>query len=80
MNTDSFVNPFVTIKHSVNDLKRSKKDLIISDKDSTHELSSKDNMKIIGETKIESSADTELDEVILLRSKSCILKKTNDFV
>ena len=69
LDTDSFIFSFEPIKSLIEDLKHFK-DFDFSDLDPSHELYSEDNEKVIGEIKLETAPELDLDEAVFLRSKS----------
>ena len=54
----------------IEDLKHFEEDFDFSDLDSSHELYSKKNMKVIGKMKLETAPELDLDDAAFLRSKS----------
>ena len=70
LDTDSFIFSFRPIKSLIEDLKYFKEDFDFSDLDTSHELYSKDNKKVIGKMKLETLPELDLDEAVFLRSKS----------
>ena len=78
LGTDSFIFSFKPIKSLIEDLKHFKEDFDFSDLDTSHELFSKDNKRVIGKMKLETLPELDLDEAVFLRSKSYSLniKKT----
>ena len=78
LDTDSFIFSFKPIKSLIEDLKHFKDDFDFSDLDSSHELYSKVNKKVIGKMKLETSPELDLDEAVFFRSKSyCLNIKQN---
>ena len=73
LDTDSFIFSFKPIKSLIEDLKHFKEDFGFSDLDPSHELYSKDNKKVIGKMKLETSPELDLYEAVFLRSKSYCL-------
>ena len=73
LDTDSFIFSFKPIKSLIEGLKHFKEDFDFSDLDPSHELYSKDNKKVIGKMKLETSPELDLDEAVFLRSKSYCL-------
>ena len=70
LDTDSFIFSFKPIKSLIEDLKHFKDDFDFSDLDPSHELYSETNEKVIGEMKLETAPELDLDEGVFLRSKS----------
>ena len=70
LDTDSFIFSFKPIKSLYEDLKLFKEAFDFSDLDPSHELYSKDNKKVIGKMKLETSPELDLEEAVFLRSKS----------
>ena len=68
--TDSFIFSFNSIKSLIEDSKYFKDDFDFSDLDPSHELYSEVNKKVIGEMKMETSPELDLDEAVFLRSQS----------
>ena len=61
MDTISFVLSFTPIESLIQDLKHFIKDLNLSEMDPSHGISSKDFMKLLGKTILESSQKSEID-------------------
>ena len=74
LDTDSFIFFFKPIKNLIEDLKHFKKDFDSSDLDPSHELYSEAKKKVIGRMKSETAPELDLDEAVILRSKSYSLK------
>ena len=70
LDTDAFIFSFKTIKSLIDDLKNFKEYFDFSDLDPFHQLYSKDNKKVVGKMKLETSPELDLDEAVFLRSKS----------
>ena len=70
LDTDSFIFSFKPIKSLIEDLKHFKEDFDFSDLDPSHELYSEANKKVVGEMKLETAPELDLDEAVFLRSKS----------
>ena len=70
LDTDSLIFSFKPIKSLIEDLKHFKEDFDFSDLNPFHELYSQANKKVIGKKKLETAPDLDLDEAVLLRSKS----------
>ena len=61
LDTDSFIFSFEPIKILIEDLKHFKEDFDFSDLDSSHELYSEANKKVIGKRKLESAPELDSD-------------------
>ena len=64
MDTDSFVFLSSPNKCLIEDLKHFSKDLYLSERDPSHELVPKHNMKVVGKVKLESSPEFGTDEAV----------------
>ena len=69
LDTDSFIFSIKLIENLMEDLKNFREDFDFSGLDSSHELYSKDNQKVIGKMKLETAPEIDLDEAVFLRSK-----------
>ena len=81
LDTDSFIFSFKPNKSLIEDLKYFREDFDFSDMDPSHELYSKENKKVIGKKKLETLPELDLDEAVLLGSKSYSLniKRNNSY-
>ena len=70
LDTDSFIFSFKPIKSLIEDLKHFKDDFDFSDLDPSHELYSEINKKVNGKMKLETAPELDLDEGVILGSKS----------
>ena len=70
LDTDSFIFSFKPIKSLIEDLKHFKEDFDFSDLDPSYELYSEANKKVIDKMKLETAPELDLDEAVILRSKS----------
>ena len=61
---------FKPIKGLIEIFKHFKEDFDSSDLDTSHELYSEDNKKVIGKMKLEKAPEKDLDETVFLGSKS----------
>ena len=68
--TDSFIFSFKPFKSLIEDLKYFREDFDFSDFDPSLELYSTDNKKVIGEMKLETTPEIDLNETVILGSKS----------
>ena len=70
LDTDSFIFSFKPTESLIEDLKHFKEDFDFSDLHPSHELYSEANKNVIGKMKLETIPELDLDEVVILRSKS----------
>ena len=70
LDTDSFIFSFTAIKSLIEDLKYFEEDFNFSDLDPSHELYSEDTKKVIGKMKLETLPELDLEEAVIIRSKS----------
>ena len=73
LDTDSFIFSFKPIKSLIENLKHFKEDFDFSNLDPSHELYSEASKKVIGEMKLETAPELDLDDAVLLKKKSCSL-------
>ena len=73
LDTDSYIFSFKPIKSLIEDLKYFTEDFDFSDLDPSHELYPEDNKKVIGQMKLETAPELDLDEAVILLSKSFCL-------
>ena len=80
MDTDSLMFSFNPIKRLIKDLKQFSKELDISEADPTHDLYSKDNMKVKNILKFESYLEIEIDEAVFFLGLSYTFKKPSNSI